>query len=470
MEHHELVIIGGGPAGLAAVATAAKAGVECLLIDEQATPGGQVYRAMGTIPDQRATLLGPDYQCGRELVDQFKESGAGYLPGTTLWNLSAQREIGILREGQASQMCADRIIIATGAMERPVPFPGWTLPGVMTAGAGQILLKSSGLVPGDGLVLAGVGPLLLLLAWQYLQAGVTIHAILDMTPPGNLWKTLPHLPGALLTHHYILKGLRYQLQLKRAGVKFFKGVSDLQAVGSNSLEAVEFNHRGGKQRIETPLLLSHFGVIPDSHLSRCAGCDHRWDSAQLCWRPVTDEWGNSSLEGIAVVGDGAGIGGAVAARHAGRVTGFESIHALGRMDAKQRDEAAREDQRWMSDDLRVRPFLEALFRPPAKLLSEPKDETLICRCEEINAGAIRSAIRAGHKDANQIKFLTRCGMGPCQGRQCDNAVSQLVARELDVDTMVAGGYRIRPPIRPLTIEQLAALVDEKGERARGEGV
>lgn len=456
-KQHELVIIGGGPAGLAAAATAAQAGVECLLIDEQATPGGQIYRAVGTIPEQRATLLGPDYQCGRELVEQFNDSGAGYLPGTTLWNLNGQRQIGILREGQASLMSADRIIIASGAMERPVPFPGWTLPGVMTAGAGQILLKSSGLVPGDGLVLAGVGPLLLLLAWQYLHAGVTIHAILDMAPAGNFWRALPHLPSALLTHRYILKGLRYQLELKRAGVRFFKGVTDLSAVGGDSIEAVEFTHRNGRQRIETPLLLSHFGVIPDSHLSRCAGCDHHWNSAQLCWRPVTDEWGNSSLEGIAVVGDGAGIGGAVAARHAGRVAGFESVRALGRMDAKQRDEAAREDQRWMKDDLRVRPFLEALFRPPSALLSEPKDETLVCRCEEISAGAIRSAIRAGHEDANQIKFLTRCGMGPCQGRQCDNSVSQLVARELGVDTMVAGGYRIRPPIRPLTIEQLAAL-------------
>lgn len=457
MEHHELVIIGGGPAGLAAAATAAQAGVECLLIDEQATPGGQIYRAIETIPAQRATLLGPDYQYGRKLVEQFNDSSAGYLPSTTIWNLSSKREIGILHEGQARLISAERVIIASGAMERPVPFPGWTLPGVMTAGAGQILLKSSGLVPNDGLVLAGTGPLLLLLAWQYLQAGVTIHAILDMAPAGNLWRAIPHLPGALLTHRYILKGLRYQLQLKKAGVPFFKAVSDLRAIGADVLEAVEFNHRNGKERIETPLLLSHFGVIPDSHLSRCAGCEHHWDAAQLCWRPVTDDWGNSSLDGIAIVGDGAGIGGAIAARHAGRIAGFESARALGRLSTKQRDEAAREDQRWLTDDLRVRPFLEALFRPSPALLSQPEDETLVCRCEEINAGEIRTAIRTGHEDANQVKFLTRCGMGPCQGRQCDNAVSQLVAHQLGVDTMIAGGYRIRPPIRPLTIEQLAAL-------------
>ncbi len=187
MEQHELIIVGGGPAGLAAATTAAQAGIECLLVDEQATPGGQIYRAVQTISEQRAKLLGPDYQTGRELVLQFNASGAKFLSGTTLWNLSGNREIGILREGQASLMRAERVIIASGAMERPVPFPGWTLPGVMPTGAGQILLKSSGLVPNDGLVLAGTGPLLLLLAWQYLRAGVKIGAILDMAPSGNFW-------------------------------------------------------------------------------------------------------------------------------------------------------------------------------------------------------------------------------------------------------------------------------------------
>jgi len=461
MEQHELIIVGGGPAGLAAAASAAQAGIDCLLVDEQATPGGQIYRAVQTIPEQRAKLLGPDYQFGRELVLQFNASGAKYLPGTALWNLSGKREVGILRDGHASLMRAERVIIASGAMERPVPFPGWILPGVMPAGAGQILLKSSGLVPNDGLVLAGSGPLLLLLAWQYLRSGVNISAILDMTPSGNFWRALPHLPKALLVHHYILKGLNYRLQLKRAGVPFFKGVSGLRAIGSDSIEAVEFDCRNTKRRIETSLLLSHFGVIPDTHVSGCAGCDHRWDSAQLCWRPVVDDWGNSSVDGIAIAGDGAGIGGAVAARHAGRLAGLESAHALGRMSTMQRDDAGRDDRRWLNHDLRVRDFLEAMFRPPPELLTKPDDATLICRCEEISAGEIREAIRAGHHDTNQVKFFTRCGMGPCQGRQCNNAVSQLVAHELNVDMMSAGGYRVRPPIRPLSIAQLAALEGEK---------
>lgn len=459
MEHHELIVIGGGPAGLAAATAAANEGAECLLLDEQSTPGGQVYRAVQTVPEQRARLLGPDYQAGRDLVTQFEQSSARHLPNTTVWNLNGRCEVGILRDGKTSLLHAKRVIIASGAMERPVPFPGWTLPGVMPAGAGQILLKSSALVPADGLVLAGSGPLLLLLAWQYLQAGVSIGAILDMTPRGNFWRALPRLPEALLAHHYIIKGLRYQLQLKMARVPYFTGVRNLRATGTDSIEAVEFDHRNTSKRIETSLLLTHFGVVPDSHLSRCAGCDHRWDSAQLCWRPQTDEWCNSSLAGIAIAGDGAGIGGAVAARHAGRIAGLGSAHALGHVRSMRRDEIGRDDQRWLNDDLRVRPFLEAMFRPPPELLYQPDDATVICRCEEITAGQVRRAIQDGHHDTNQVKFLTRCGMGPCQGRQCNNAVGQLLADELDVDMMAAGGYRIRPPIRPLTISQLAALED-----------
>jgi NADPH-dependent 2,4-dienoyl-CoA reductase/sulfur reductase-like enzyme len=466
MTHHELIIIGGGPAGLAAATVAANAGVECLLIDEQATPGGQIYRGITKIPEQRAKLLGPDYQFGRNLVADFIASNATYQAETSVWHLSARREIGVINNNQASLLSADRVIIATGAMERAVPFSGWTLPGVMTAGAGQILLKSSGIVPENGVVIAGSGPLLLLLAWQYMQAGVTINAVLDLSPKGNFWRALPHLPRALLAHHYILKGLKYQLQLKQGGVPFYTGVSDLCALGKESLDAVEFTHKGERKTIETPVLMSHFGVIPDSHLSRSAGCDHFWDSSQFCWRPTIDRWSNSSIEGISVIGDGAGIGGAITAQHAGRLAGFECAYQLGRISANKRDESANKDRLWLTADLQVRPFLEALFRPSLNLLAEPKDETLICRCEEVSAGTIRQAIQAGHQDPNQIKFLTRCGMGPCQGRQCDNAISLLVGHELGHDIGKQESYRFRPPIRPLTIEQLANL-QGAGEKNEG---
>ncbi|MDH3914476.1 MAG: FAD-dependent oxidoreductase, partial [Rhodospirillales bacterium] len=194
---HELAVIGAGPAGLAAAATAAELGLEVALFDDQPAPGGQIYRGVEKTPLVDPAVLGEDYRRGDGLAEAFRASGAAYHPSCGVWLLTPEREIGLLDNGRARFVTAGRAIIAGGAMERPVPFPGWTLPGVMTAGAGQILLKSAGIVPEKGVVLAGTGPLLLLLAAQYLRAGVRIAALLDMTSRSNALRALPHLPAAL---------------------------------------------------------------------------------------------------------------------------------------------------------------------------------------------------------------------------------------------------------------------------------
>jgi NADPH-dependent 2,4-dienoyl-CoA reductase/sulfur reductase-like enzyme len=355
------------------------------------------------------------------------------------------------------------VIIACGAIERPVPYPGWTLPGVMNAGAGQILFKAQGVVPADGVVLAGAGPLLLLLAWQYLQAGVTVQAVLDTAPPLNYIRAVRHLPRAVLAAHYVTKGLRYQRDLGRAGVLIRHGVSDVRAIGNGSLEAVSFRHAGRRRLMDSALLLTHFGVIPSTFVTRVAGCRHHWDEAQQCWRPRLDVWGNTSVEGIMVAGDSAGIGGARSAEHAGRLAAFHALHALGILDEVDRDRMALEDRQWMLEDLRIRPFLEALYRIPRELLQVSDDDTIVCRCEEVTAGDIRAAVSDGHLDANQVKFLTRCGMGPCQGRQCADSVAHLVACAAGTDVPDSGHYRVRPPIKPLSLGQLAALYPDETE-------
>ncbi|MGB5727841.1 MAG: NAD(P)/FAD-dependent oxidoreductase, partial [Thiogranum sp.] len=426
-QHYQLAVIGAGPAGLAAATVAAEQGIEVAVIDEQVAPGGQIYRAMESIPQHRARQLGDEYQRGRELVSAFRASSANYFPETQVWSLNGRREIGLLQQGRASTVTADQVVIASGAMERPVPFPGWTLPGVMNAGAGQILFKAHGIVPGDGVVLAGSGPLLLLLAWQYLHAGVGVKALLDVTPMMNHLYALPGLPRALLAGHYITKGMRYKRDLKRAGISTLHNVRSLRAQGEDSLQAVSFLHSGREQSLETAVLLVHFGVIPHTQLGRVAGCRHVWDDSQLCWRPHLDGWGRTSVDGILVAGDGGGIGGARTAEHAGRVAAFQALYALGVLDRTTRQRLARNDRKWMREESHIRPFLEAFFRISDDMLQVVDDDTLVCRCEEVSAGQIRAAVADGHRDTNQVKFLTRCGMGPCQGRQCGEAVSHIVA-------------------------------------------
>ena len=456
-DHYPLVIIGAGPAGLAAAVVAAEHGLDVALFDEQPAPGGQIYRAMESIPARRAGLLGDEYQRGRNLVSTFRSSGVAYFPDTQVWSLSHKRAIGLLQGKTPTMITADQVLLANGAMERPVPFPGWTLPGVMNTGAGQILFKSHGLVPAKGVVLAGSGPLLLLLAWQYLHAGVKMQALLDLTPVHNHLRALPQLPRALLASHYLTKGLAYKKDLKQAGISTLHNVSDLHAEGDEHLVSVTFRRQGRQHTIETDLLLTHFGVIPHTHLSRAAGCRHDWDKNQQCWRPQLDGWGNSSIDGILIAGDGAGIGGARTAEHAGRLAALQATYALGLIQRSERDRLARDDRKWMRDEQHIRPFLEAFFHIPGKLLSVPDDDTIVCRCEEVTAGQIRAAVPDGHSDSNQVKFLTRCGMGPCQGRQCADAVAHIVAAAGGNSIATGGHYRGRPPVTPLTLGQLASL-------------
>lgn len=459
--HYQLLVIGAGPSGLTAATMASAQGISCALLDEQSAPGGQIYRAIESAPKLRVEKLGSEYLRGKELAAAFRESDVDYFPETNVWSLNEQREVGLSHQNKSRIITADQILVASGAMERPVPFSGWTLPGVMQAGAGQILFKSAGVVPADGVVLAGSGPLLLLLAWQYMQLGVDVKALLDVTPLSNHLLALPKLPRALLAHHYLTKGLVYQRDLYRAGISTKLGVSQLKAEGNEYLQSVSYRHFGREHRIETDLLLTHFGVIPHIWLTQSAGCKHQWDNSQQCWRPEHDEWGNTSIEGILVAGDGAGINGARSAEHAGRLAGLQVLFALGVLTQEDRDKQSVNDRKWMEDDRHIRPFLESYFAMPQSILATKDNDTIVCRCEEITAGEIRDAVKSGHGGSNDVKYMTRCGMGPCQGRQCANAVAHIVADAGGQAISVESHFRGRPPVTPLNLDQLAGLQQEQ---------
>ena len=460
---YDIAIIGGGPAGLSAAVQASKLGADVVLLDEQASPGGQIYRSIEQQSERQSELLGPDYQYGKLLVQNFRQSATQYLPESRVWSINDKREIGFTNPHGTHVIATKNIIIASGAMERPVPFVGWTLPGVMNAGAGQVLFKAQNVLPSEDVVLAGSGPLLLLLAWQYLRAGVKIQALLDMTPMSNHFRAIKHLPRALLTHRYLRKGLSYEWALKRAGIKTVRNVSELRAVGDRKLETLEFIVKGQKRQLNTQHLLVHFGVIPVNQLSQVAGCQHHWNDSQQCWRPDADKWGQSSLPGIYISGDGADIAGGKSAEYAGNIAAIHSLCSLGILDQSQRDNLAQPYQKTLHDDRRVRPFLEAYFRLPSTMLAVNDEQTIVCRCEEVTAGQIRQAVQSGHTDNNQVKCLTRCGMGPCQGRQCSPAVGHIVAFTSGKDVEQSGFYRARPPVNTLSLQELASLYPEEQE-------
>jgi NADPH-dependent 2,4-dienoyl-CoA reductase/sulfur reductase-like enzyme len=449
---YDVAVVGAGPAGLAAATHAARAGLATVLFDEQPAAGGQIYRAITASPLKAGTILGDDYWRGARLVEAFQASGAQHVAGATVWSLSQDREIGVSHAGTARFVRARRVILATGAIERPFPLPGWTLPGVMTAGAAQILLKSAALVPRGRTVLAGSGPLLWLLARQFLGSGAEIAAILDTTPRANRRRALPFAP-AFLASPYFRQGLAL-LRAVHNRVRVVEGVGSLAAEGSGRLEAVRYTTARGEERLPADLLLLHRGIVPNVNLAMAAGIAHRWDDAQRCFVPVLGADGATSVDGIAMAGDGGGIAGAEAAAEQGRLAAVGAIRVLKPEAAAALAGAEAEARRALARWRRGRRFLDALYRPDP---TPPAGDTIVCRCEEVPAREIAAAVAEGCTGPNQLKAFTRCGMGPCQGRLCGLTVTELIAAARGVSPAEVGYYRLRPPVKPVTLGELAGL-------------
>lgn len=459
---YDLVVVGAGPAGLCAAARAAELGVNVLLVDENPAPGGQIYRAVKTSPVADRAVLGEDYWRGGAIVSRLEKSAAAYAAGCTVWFLAASVteadmfELGLSLAGKARMLAARRVIIATGALERPFPVPGWTLPGVMTAGGAQIALKASGLIPEGRTVIAGSGPLLYLLAGQLSAAGAQIAAVVDTTPSANWRSALTLLPDFMLSP-YLAKGLKLMLAARRR-LRFIRSVTGLSVQGKDKVSALEVQRGGGSETISCDTVLLHQGVIPNVNLSNAAGCDHVFDDDQHAWVPKVDEWFGSSVVGIAIAGDGAGIGGAESAALRGEIAALEAARVLGRLNQAARDGQAAPLKAELARRLRGRLFLDRLYRPAPQFLAPVDDATVVCRCEEVTAGQVRDASkRLGVTGPNQMKAFLRCGMGPCQGRLCGPTVVELIAQVRGAKLSEVGYYRLRPPVKPLTLGELAVL-------------
>jgi NADPH-dependent 2,4-dienoyl-CoA reductase/sulfur reductase-like enzyme len=450
---YDVAVVGAGPAGLAAAAITAGADLTTLLLDENPAPGGQIYRAVTTTPLKEHSILGEDYWAGAALVAETKASGAEIVQGATVWSLDATRELAASWAGTSRFIKARRVILATGALERPFPIPGWTLPGVMTAGALQTLLKCSGLVPDGRLVLSGTGPLLWLLAAQLLRAGARIAALLDTTPSANYLRALPHVP-AFAVSRYFAKGVALRREVARH-VEVVRGVIRLRAEGEGALATVAFESGSGVRRLAADMLALHQGVVPNVNLAMAAGIAHRWHPLQLCWVPVLDATGNSHIDGIGIAGDGAGIGGALAAEAQGRLAGLAAVAAvaperLARLPDRQLHEQA------LARAVRGRAFLDQLFAPP-RWSRFPEGDTIVCRCEEVTAAQLVEAVGMGAMGPNQAKAFLRCGMGPCQGRLCGLTVTELIGKTRGVAPAEVGYFRLRPPVKPIALGELAGM-------------
>ncbi|MEH6359742.1 MAG: NAD(P)/FAD-dependent oxidoreductase [Amylibacter sp.] len=457
----DLIVIGAGPAGLAAASQAASHGAQVMLLDEQSAPGGQIYRNILSASAQQDIILGSDYTDGRPLAADIDTKNIDYRPNATVWNVGTDGSVTFTQNGVAQQVYGRHILLANGALERPTPLPGWTLPGVMTAGAAQILLKTSGLVARDA-VLAGSGPLLYLIAAQMIAAGRPPKALIETQTSNQFRSAISHIGGAIYCWKQLLKGLKLIAIIRKAGVVRYKGASNIEILGAKRAQAISFTVKGRTRRIETDVVLLHQGVVPNTQITRSLRLKHRWDEKQRCFYPATDAFGQSSSKTISIAGDGAGILGAKVAEYSGRIAASNALVLLDIISPAIRDKETRILRRSCTKEAAIRPFLDALYAPPPEILS-PKGKTIVCRCEEVTADDIRSYVALGCKGPNQTKAFGRSGMGPCQGRYCGATVTEILAAETGIHPERIGSYRIRAPLKPITLGELASLetVSEK---------
>ncbi len=462
----DVVIVGAGPAGMAAASALAQYRAKVVVLDEQGEPGGQIYKSIETVYRSRPAdidFLGPSYFEGDEIVKKFRAEDIDYRPRSTVWHIGSdisfkRRDVFYSRNGTSNKLRPKYIVIATGAIERPVPIEGWTLPGVMTAGAVQSALKTSGIYPSGKLALVGSGPLVLQLANQLLEAHIPISAIVDTTPTGSISRAVAHFPRAITATDYLLRGWKMIKKIKKSGVKVYQSSSNIRVNGDRCVEGLSFISRGVGLNIPVDVVALHEGVIPNTQLTRLLSVDHAWNKRQRAFFPILTGWGETSIAGVFVAGDGGGISGAKSAILSGEITGRMIAQKLDLINESARDLPAEEARLKRLLDTGIRPLLEALY-PAPDWIAETSNETLICRCEEITSGQLRTVISQGCYGPNQAKAFLRCGMGACQGRMCGATVTEIIARELRRSPSAVGSYNIRPPIKPISLGELASLQD-----------
>ncbi len=465
MAESEFVIVGGGPGGISAAIETAKAGVDVTLLDENERLGGQIYRQLEKgfkVSDSEA--LGRDYEKGLQLLRQFDSLGdrIQYWNNTQVWGIFKDHTLALARNGTSSSLGFKKLLLATGAYDRPVPFPGWTLPGVFTAGGAQKLVKTDRVLPGEKILLAGTGPLQLVLAQQILKAGGRIKAILEA---GDLTKDwLQGLKGIWGNWDYLKEGWGYLRQIQKAGVPRLRKHMILEALGQGRVEEaviaeVDSNWRprpGTERTVKVDAVCLGYGLVPSVELTLLAGCEHQYDSGLGGYVPVRKENMETSVEGIYAVGDGAGVAGAKVALYEGRIAGLSIACSLGYISDADVEKGINPSRKRLSRSRRLRKVLDEISMPRAGLYELANHDTVICRCEEVTLGEIQEALAHDTTQVKDLKRMTRAGMGSCQGRMCGPTLMEIMRHQPNGVPDGPGSLLPRPPIKPTALRVLAA--------------
>lgn len=462
METRDIIIIGSGPAGLSAAVTAAKSGAGVTIIGEDPRIGGQIFRQPVPPLKFRTSLVDvQDKKLFHKLNQELDETGVEFLSETAGWGLSSHNTLIINRKA-GSRLQAKFILIAEGAYEAPVAFPGWTLPGVTALGGVQNLLKSQGVVPSGKVVIAGTGPLLFYTAAQLVKNGVKVAAVVEASPFSKWFQWSLRL---LRAPRVLLDGMKYYWVLLRHKIPVYYSSVVSRASGTDRLQEIVISRLDKKwapvhekeMTLQSDYLCLNFGFIPSTQFTHLAGCEHVYDPDYRGWMPKVDQNMETTQEGIFTAGDGTEIGGVKTAVLEGEAAGLTMAARLGYLDSEEAKTRLKKVQRAIRRRRWYSRFLRDIYAFRPGLYKLLKENTLICRCEEVTYGSIQEAFQTQPQDLARIRILSRLGMGRCQGRFCYPTLLGLLAANSKPEEMAAFDYRSRPPLKPIPIKDIVGL-------------
>lgn len=453
----DVAVIGGGPAGMSSAVAARQAGASVVVVDEYPRLGGQFFKRAAKDFRLQRSQLSAEHDAGEALRSEIQRLDIEVWSDTILW-ATFGKTLMLYRGGKSMALQARTVVLATGAHDRPVPFPGWTLPGVMTAGGAQTIARTQWVKPGSRVLIAGAGPFAMPVAQQILRTGAKIVAILEATRPIE-W--LPHASSLWGQWPRFREALAYRRSLR--GIPVLFGHKIVRALGTDTVEAAEVSavnaawHSlpGTNKRFDVDAVATAYGFLPNIEVADGLGCELRWDPFGQAWFVKHDATMATSVPGVFAAGEITGIAGSAVAMEEGRIAGLSAAAVIKKIDLAELQRQCEPSIRRRASLMRFADALNRLFGPRPGLWEGLEDATTVCRCEEITAGDIRSCLREGCASVKGIKDWTRAGMGPCQGRVCRSLVGHLVATGSGMAPEAVQRPRTRPPFKPVPFGAMA---------------
>lgn len=461
-ESPDVLVVGAGPAGLSAACTAAAAGLDVLVVDERRQAGGQYFKQPGVGFSVDPAAIDEQFSAGNRLIREAEAAGVRFSFSTIVWGVAGGARVAAAAEEKNLLIDARRLVLACGAFERAVPVPGWTLPGVMTTGAAQTLLRAYQTAPGSRVLVAGNGPLNLQVADELSRAGVRVVAVAELA--GSPWRRSPAATLSMLVNSPPLAhaGLRHLFNLVRRSVPVYYNHALISVRGANRAESARIARldgsgspvAGSERQFKVDAVCLNYGFLPQSELAKALGCEFDYDHRTGRMIARRDDDGRSNIPQVFIIGDAGGLGGAKVAVEQGKLAGFAVARELAPEASSLKLSAARIRRR-LNRHQRFQRALWRVFAAPFLTTELASDETLICRCESIERRHLDKLLAQNCPRLAAVKKATRAGMGRCQGRYCTTLIAALTEKHGGAPQPVDEFFASRPPVKPLPIARLS---------------